>query len=137
MSKVQVKWIDALRFVGVDSAKHSIVMSTQDEENATGLKPSDLLLIALGGCTGVDVVNILRKQRQNISAVEINVIGEQDDELPKPFRKINIEYIFRGKNLSETAILRAIQLSEEKYCSVRATVSGVAQVTHSYRVEES
>lgn len=136
MAQGQVKWIDKLRFVGVDSSKHSIVMSAQDEENGTGSKPTDLLLLAIGGCTAVDVIRILQKQRQELTGLEINLSGEQDPDPPWTFRKINVEYVLRGKGLTREAVERAIELSEKKYCSVGATVSGTAQIVTTYRIEE-
>ena len=133
-SHAQVKWLDKLEFVGTDSTKHSLVMSSQDEENATGLKPSDLLLLALGGCTAVDVITIMRKKRQAVTGLEINVHGEQDENPPWTFRHIHLEYVVRGKGLSEKGLAQAIQLSEEKYCSVKNTLA--CEVTSSYRIVE-
>ena len=133
-SQVQVKWLDKLEFVGTDSTRHSLVMSSQDEENATGLKPSELLLLALGGCTAVDVVTIMRKKRQAMTGLEINVRGEQDENPPWTFRHIHLEYVVRGKGLSEKGLAQAIQLSEEKYCSVRNSLT--CEVTSSYRIVE-
>jgi len=133
-SNAQVKWLDKLEFVGTDSTKHSLVMSSQDEENATGLKPSDLLLLALGGCTAVDVITIMRKKRQAVTGLEINVHGEQDENPPWTFRHIHLEYVVRGKGLSEKGLTQAIQLSEEKYCSVKNTLA--CEVTSSYRIVE-
>ncbi|MFQ6015856.1 MAG: OsmC family protein [Anaerolineae bacterium] len=109
-------------------------MSAQDEENATGLKPSDLLLLGLGGCTGLDVVSILSKQRQDLTGFEINITGEQDEDPPWTFRKVHIEYVLRGKDLSEKEVERAIKLSEEKYCSVGATIAATTEITSSYRI---
>jgi len=130
---VKVKWTGRGEFVGTDSTKHSLVMSTQDEANATGLKPSELLLLALGGCTGVDIVSILRKQREGLKGLEINITADQDPEPPWTFRKIHLEYLLHGENLSPRRVERAIRLSNEKYCSVGATVSGVAEVTTSFQ----
>jgi putative redox protein len=109
-------------------------MSSQDEENATGLKPSELLLLALGGCTAVDVVAIMRKKRQAMTGLEINVSGEQDENPPWTFRHIYLEYVVRGKGLSEKGLAQAIELSEEKYCSVRNSLT--CEVTSSYRIVE-
>ena len=136
MAEAKVKWTGKGEFVGTDSTKHSLIMSTQDEENATGLKPSELLLLSLGGCTGVDVVSILKKSRQDLTGLEIRVTGEQDRDPPWTYRKIHLEYDIRGRGLSEAAVERAISLSEEKYCSVRSTISGTAEVTHSYTIAE-
>ena len=133
MAQVKVKWIGKGQFVGTDSTKHSLVMSTQDEENGNGLKASELLLLSLGGCTGIDVVSILGKQRQNLTGLEINITAEQDPDPPWTFRKIHLEYVLHGKGLSEHAIERAIRLSEQKYCSVSTTISGVANLTSSFR----
>lgn len=133
-SQVQLKWVDKLEFVGTDSTKHSLVMSSQDEENATGLKPSDLLLLALAGCTAVDVIMIMGKKRQMVTGLEINVRGEQDENPPWTFRHIHLEYVVRGKGLSEKGLAQAIQLSEEKYCSVKNSLA--CEVTSSYRIVE-
>lgn len=133
-SNAQVKWLDKLEFVGTDSTKHSLVMSSQDEGNATGLKPSELLLLAVAGCTAVDVVTIMRKKRQAMTGLEINVRGEQDENPPWTFRHIHLEYVVRGKGLSEKGLAQAIQLSEEKYCSVRNSLT--CEVTSSYRIVE-
>ncbi|HUV73580.1 MAG TPA: OsmC family protein [Anaerolineae bacterium] len=134
MAKATVKWTGKGQFVGTDSTRHSVVMSTQDEENATGMKPSELLLVALGGCTGVDVVSILKKSRQNLTSLEIEATGEQDADPPWVYRKIHLEYRLHGSGLSSEAVERAIRLSEEKYCSVRVTISGTAEVTSSYTI---
>lgn len=134
MAQVRVKWVEKRQFVGTDSSKHSIVLSSQDEENATGNKPSELLLIALGGCTGYDVVSILEKKRQQLTGLEINVTGEQDPNPPWAFRRIHVEFIVRGRGISEKAVAQAIQLSSERYCSVEATVRGVAEITTSYQI---
>ena len=133
-SHAQVKWLDKLQFVGTDSTKHSLVMSSQDEENATGLKPSELLLLALGGCTAVDVIMIMGKKRQIVTGLEINVLAEQDENPPWVFRRIHLEYVVRGKGLSEKGLAQAIKLSEEKYCSVRNTLN--CEVTSSYHIVE-
>ena len=133
---VHVTWVQKRQFVGSDSSKHSVVMSSQDEENGTGMKPSDLLLVGLGGCTGYDVVDILLKKRQRLTGLEVVVTGEQDAEPPWPYRKIHVHYRLRGKGLREKAVQDAIALSEEKYCSVAATVRGVAEITNEYTIVE-
>jgi putative redox protein len=129
-----VKWIGNGEFVGTDSTKHSVVMSTQNEASGTGMSPSELLLVALGGCTAVDVVSILEKRREKLVGLEIHIEGEQEPDPPRGYRRIHLTYTLRGSGLSEASVKRAIELSEEKYCSVRATVSGKAKVTSSYRI---
>lgn len=136
MSHAKITWFGGKQFVGVDSSKHAVVLSSQDEANGTGMKPSDLLLVALAGCTAMDVVGILQKKRQDLRGFEINVTGEQDEEPPWTFRRINLEYVVSGRGIKEKAVADAIRLSKEKYCSVSATVQGVAQVVTSYRIVE-
>lgn len=134
-SDVNVKWTGKKQFVGVDSTKHSVVMSAQDPDNGTGVKPSDMLLLSLGGCAAVDVVSILQKQRVELSGLELRISGEQDDRgWPRPFRKVHVEYILTGKGLSEKAVQRAIELSEGTYCSVGTTIRGVAELSSSYQI---
>jgi putative redox protein len=91
-----------------------------------------LLLAALSACTGIDVIDILRKQRQQIDDVEVIVSGQRVKEPPRVYSEIHVEYKIKGKNISEKAVQRAIQLSEEKYCSVGAMLRARAQVFSSY-----
>ena len=131
---VQVTWVQNEQFVGTDSTNHSIVLSTG--KDGTGAKPSDMLLVALGACAGVDVVGILVKKRQKLSGLQIQVDGQQDADPPWAFRKIHVEYIVRGQGISEKAVQQAVELSQEKYCSVAATIRGVAEITCSYQIVE-
>ncbi len=135
MGSAVVKWLQNRQFVGIDSSRHSVVLSTQDDGNAVGIKPSDMLLVALGACTGVDVVDILAKKRTPVSGLEIEVRGEQDPEPPWTFRKIHMVYRLRGKGLTAQGVEQAIKLSEEKYCSVAATIRGVAAISWEYTIE--
>ncbi|HNT54796.1 MAG TPA: OsmC family protein [Anaerolineaceae bacterium] len=132
MANATVRWIGGKQFVGTDSTRHSVVISTPDE--GVGMKPSELLLVALASCTAVDVVEILHKKRLTLSSLEIQANAEQDPEPPWAFRKIQVHYILHGAGLTETAVSQAIQLSEEKYCSVAATVRGVAEVHTSFEI---
>jgi putative redox protein len=135
-SKAHIQWVSKGQFVGTDSTKHSVVMSMQNEENAVGMKPSDMLLVALGGCTSVDVVNILKKKRQRLTGLEIEVSGEQDPDPPWAFRSIQVMYTVRGRGLSEKAVADAIRLAEEKYCSVKASLDKSVEVHTEYRIVE-
>jgi putative redox protein len=136
-SFIKVKWIDGLRFVGTDSLGHSIVMdaSKQSGGEGSGFSPMQLLLIALGGCTGMDIINILRKQRQEVNDLEILVSGERAKEPPQVYNSITIEYKIKGKDIEEKAVQRAIQLSEDKYCSVGAMLRAKAKVTSNYSIQ--
>lgn len=132
MIQTSVQWISGSNFVGVDSTRHSVVLSA--EENGIGVKPSEMLLVALSSCTAVDVVGIMEKKRKPLSFLEIVTTGERDPEPPWPYRKINLHYRMRGKELTKSAVEQAIRLSQEKYCSVAATVRGVAQITTSHEI---
>ncbi len=134
MSEVQLTWVKGGQFVGVDSTKHSVVLSTGSD--GTGVKPSDMLMIALASCSAVDVVNILQKKRQVLTGLDIYVEGRQDPEPPWAFRSIHLKYVLRGKGLSEKAVQQAIELSEEKYCSVAATLRCMAEITQSFEIIE-
>jgi len=134
MSEVNVQWAGGGRFIGVDSTNHSVVMSTAKE--GVGMKPSDMLLVALGACSAVDVVNILEKKRLELRALDVKVTGEQCADPPWSFSRVHVEYTLRGKGLTEKVVEKAIDLSEGKYCSVAATVRGVAEMTHSYHILE-
>ena len=126
----RVVWLEKQQFVGIDSSKHSVVLSTQDEENATGINPSDMLLLSLGGCTSYDVVNILTKKRQRLTGLEVTVTAVQDEDPPWKFREIRVQYRVRGKGLREKAVYDAVRLSEEKYCSVAATLRETVEITY-------
>ena len=133
MASASVLWAGGRKFLGTDSTQHSVVISTPGE--GVGMKPSDLLLVALAGCTAVDVVDILEKKRHRLVGLEIRVSAEQDDNAPWTFRKIHLKYILKGKGLTEKGVEQAIQLSEEKYCSVAATVRPVAQITYDFEIQ--
>jgi putative redox protein len=131
---VRIKWIESRQFVGVDSTDHSVVISSTSD--GIGMKPSDLLLVALGGCIAYDVVGILEKKRQNLTGLEIVVSGEQDEDPPWTFRKVHMHFAVRGRGLKEKAVRDAIALAEEKYCSVAATVRGVAEIVYEHAIIE-
>lgn len=134
MSAAVVRWIGGKQFVGIDSTQHSVVLSTGAE--GVGMKPSELLLVAVGSCSAVDVVGILDKKRTPLSWLEISIHGEQDPQPPWTFRKIHLHYRLSGKGLTDQGVRQAIQLSEEKYCSVAATLSGKASILTSYEILE-
>lgn len=137
MPEVLVKWVQRRQFVGIDSTRHSVVISGTGPEDGVGVKPADLLLIALGACSAFDVLDILEKKRQAMHDLEVHVQGEQDPQPPWAFRRIHVTYRVRGRGLSPKAVEDAVRLSEEKYCSVSATVRGVAEITHTIEIEET
>jgi len=136
-SVVRVKWIDGLRFEATDSMGHAIVMDASKQAGGedSGFTPLQLLLAALGGCTGIDVVDLMRKQRQQVDDLEIIVSGERVEEPPRIYKNIYVEYRIKGKDIKERAVQRAIKLSEGKYCSVGAMLKAKANVTSNYIIQ--
>ena len=134
-SNTTLRWVPGgKRFISTDSTGHSVVMSTPDEN--TGMKPSELILSALAGCASVDVVDILAKKRKPLSHLEVHLSAEQDSEPPWTFRKINMHFIVKGNGLVEKDVQKAIELSEEKYCSVASTLRGKAEIITSFELLE-
>lgn len=132
----RVTWFGGKQYVGTDSSKHSMVMSSQDEENGTGMRPVDVLLVALAGCTAMGVTDILQKKRLDLKGLAINISGEMSEEPPRHFNQIHIEYVITGHGITESAVQDAIDLSLGKYCSVSATVKGKAEITTSITINE-
>ena len=134
-----VKLVDGMQFVGASGTGHALVMDAAGRVggNDTGMRPMELLLVGLGGCTGMDVVSVLRKKRQDVTGVTVNVRGRwvQGESYPKYFEGIDVEYVVSGRGIKEDDVKRAVELSENKYCSVMANLRGVSKITTRYRVE--
>jgi len=127
-----VRWLNDRHFVGIDSGNHSVVLSGQAD--GIGVKPSQMLLVALASCSAVDVVEILVKKRLRLTLLEVVTTAEQDPDPPWTYRKIHLKYRLSGHGLTAKAVEQAINLSQEKYCSVAATIRGVAQITTEYEI---
>ena len=137
MAEVTIKWLEDKRLVGIDSSNHSVVISGAGELGSVGVKPSELLLMALGSCTAYDVIGILQKKRQAVLKLEVHVTAEQQEESPWTFTSFHVHYIVTGINLSEKAVDDAITLSDEKYCSVSATLKKGVPVTHDFEIVDA
>jgi putative redox protein len=131
-----VKWVDGLRYVGESGSGHAIVMDAPVANGGTntGMTPMELLLVAIGGCSGMDIASILKKKRLVVSDIEIKVNGEKAAEDPKRYTDIQLEFIVTGKSLPEEAVKKAIDLSMDKYCSVKATIEGSAKISYSHKI---
>ncbi len=136
MAKAKVTLVNGMQFVGAADSGHAVVMDAPASSSGgnTGSRPMELLLMAFGGCSGMDVISILRKKKQNVSKFETNVEGEMAEDYPHMYTALHIEYVVTGKNISEEAVKRAIELSLDKYCSVGATLGKAAKITHSYKI---
>lgn len=138
MSEAKVTYVDGLQFVAVATSGHAVVMDGDIEVGGrdTGPRPMEMLLMGIGGCSGMDVASILKKKKQEVKGLEINVKGQKAGNYPKKFTDINLEFVVRGKNIADDAVKRAVELSMEKYCSVKATLEGSAKITYNYRIIE-
>jgi len=136
MSEAKVTYVDGLQFVAAATSGHAVVMDGDVEVGGrdTGPRPMEMLLMGIGGCSGMDVISILKKKKQDVRGLEINVKGDKAEDYPKKFTDINLEFVVRGKNISEDAVKRAVELSMEKYCSVKATLEVSAKITYNYRI---
>ncbi len=138
MIEAKLKWTDGIRFEGTSAYGHKIATDGAKKIGGTenGYKPTELVLFGVAGCTGVDVVRILEKMQQKVTGLEIEVKGFHPDQYPKPFNKIEIHFIFTGKNLDEKKVAKAINLSEEKYCMVSQSLKGMANIITNYKIIE-
>jgi putative redox protein len=127
MPTTTVRWVTGKQFVGTDERNQSVVLSGDDP--AKGVSPSQMLLIGLSACTAYDVLEIMTKKRKPLQMLEIIATGEQDPKPPWAYRRINLKYRVSGADLTQSALEQAVQLSLEKYCSVAATVRGVAALS--------
>lgn len=134
--KSKIRFVEDMQFIGSADSGHGVVMDAPLSVggNNRGSKPSELLLMGLGGCTGMDVISILRKKKQDVTNFEMNVTGDTSEKDPRSFLSFDIEYIICGRNISEDAVKRSIQISLEKYCLVGATLGKAADITHSYKI---
>jgi putative redox protein len=139
MVEAKVRLIGGMQFKGGSSSGHQLIMDADDSSGGQnkGFRPMELLLVGFGGCTGMDVISILRKKRQDVTGLEMNVKGEKSEAHPHVYREVRIEYVITGKDVQSEAVERAIGLSLEKYCSVGATLGKTAKIIHSYRIIEA
>jgi len=122
-------------FIGITPSGHAQVLDT-DHERSSAASPVELLLIALGSCTAVDVISILRKKRERVVDYRVEISGERREEYPRKFTRMEVRHIVRGHNVSEKALAQAIELSDQKYCSVAATLRPGVEIISSYEIIE-
>jgi putative redox protein len=128
----RIQWIGKQQFVAVGPSGHAVAMDS-DRDSNTAPGPMEFLLLALGACTATDIVIILEKKRQKLQSLEVICSGERAPDPPQVWTKLNLLYRLRGR-LEDSGVKQAIQLSEEKYCSVSATLKKSAELTWSYEI---
>jgi putative redox protein len=131
-----VDLLDGMAFRATTGTGHEVVMDAAPEVGGSddGPRPMEMLLVGLGGCTGMDVISILRKMHQNVSGYQIRLSGERATDHPKIFTSISVEHVVRGRDLSADAVKRAVELSATRYCSAAAMLNRAARVEETYRV---
>ena len=137
--KARIKWLEDLTLVGESGSGHAVVMDGPPELGGhnLGLRPMEMVLLGMGGCTVVDVLHILKKARQSVSDCVVELAGERAATDPKVFTQIHVHFIVTGKALSEAQVKRAVALSAEKYCSVSIMLGKTAEITHTYEIHEA
>jgi putative redox protein len=134
--KARVKWVEDLLFLGESGSGHAIVMDGPEElgGHGTGMRPMELLLLGMGGCTTFDMIQMLKKGRQDIRDCVVEIDSERSEAIPKVFTKINVHYKVTGKDLKEAQVKRAVELSTQKYCSASIMLGETAEITHDYEI---
>lgn len=137
MGDAKVIWKSNLQFEGSAKSGFNIPLDTSlSDGGGNGFSPMELLLVGLAGCTGMDVISILRKKQQDITAFEVAVHGDRAADHPHIYTHITVEYLLTGRNINLAAVDRAIELSETKYCSVHAMLSKAAVIDHLVSIKE-
>ncbi len=138
--KATVKWVDNAMFLGESGSGHAVVMDGPEDHGGRnmGVRPMEMLLLGLGGCTNFDVMSILQKQRQAVLGCVANIEAERADAVPSVFTRIHVHFVVTGQQLKPALVERAVKLSAEKYCSASIMLeqSGV-EITHSVEIIES
>lgn len=134
--QAKVKWAGADTFIGRSGSGHSVVFDA-NKEDSTAASPMEMVLMAAGACSSVDVVSILKKARQKVVDCEVTISAERVETIPRVFSKLHLHFEVTGFDLSEKQVERAVNLSAEKYCSVSIMLSKAVDVTHSFSVKQS
>lgn len=137
--KAKIKWVEEMTFVGESGSGHSVLMDGPPEHGGRnlGVRPMEMVLLGLGGCTSFDVMHILKKARQSVADCVVELEAERAETEPKVFTRIHVHFIISGQGLKENQVKRAVELSAEKYCSASIMLgrAGV-EITHDYEIHE-
>ena len=137
--EVRIKWVEGMMFLGESESGHAVVLDGPPEIGGKnmGVRPMEMLLLGMGGCTSIDVMQILQKGRQNITDCVAEISAERVDTIPKVFSKIHVHFIVTGKDLKEAVVARAIKLSAEKYCSASIMLEKSVEISHDFEIIEA
>ena len=134
--KARVKWVEAATFLGESGSGHSVVMDGPPDSGGRdlGVRPMEMLLLGMGGCTAFDVVHILKKARQPVAECVVELSAERAEAEPKVFTRIHVHFIVSGEGLAEKQVARAVELSAEKYCSASLMLGKTAEISHDFEI---
>ena len=135
MMRAEVRWKEGLDFTGRADSGYAVELASGAAETGSGTSPMELVLIALAGCTAMDVISILQKKRQQVTGFEVRVQAKKTEEHPRVFTTASLEYIVTGDEVRVDAVARAVELSKTKYCSVYAMLKQAMPIEFSYRVQ--
>lgn len=136
--KARIKWVEGMAFLGESGSGHAVVMDGPPEAGGRnlGVRPMEMLLLGMGGCTTFDVVHILKKGRQDVRDCEVFLEADRAETDPKVFTRIHVHFVVKGRGLKPEAVQRAIELSAERYCSASIMLGKTAEITHDYEIVE-
>ena len=135
----ELQWTDGLKFIATTGSSHQLILDASPEHggNDLGARPMETLLSALGGCTGMDLVTILKKKRRNLQDLKINLHGERTSTHPHVFKNITMEYLIWGSDITDEDVQWALNLSLEKYCSIAAMLKKCCKLNFKWRIHKS
>jgi putative redox protein len=136
--KTTVKWVDNMMMVGESASGHAVVMDGPEALGGKnlGIRPMEMLLLGMGGCTTIDVVSTLEKMREKVQDCHVEISAERADEHPKIFTKIHLHFVLKGANLNAKKVEKAINLSTNKYCSATIMLGKMANISHDFSLYE-
>lgn len=137
--KARVKWVEGVTMLGESGSGHAVIMDGPPEHGGRnlGVRPMEMLLLGMGGCTQFDVLHILRKARQEVTDCVVELEAERAQADPKVFTRVHVHFIVSGRGLAEKQVERAIALSAEKYCSASIMLGATAAITHDFEIRDA
>jgi putative redox protein len=136
--KATVKLLDGVSFAGESESGHTVMMDGAAEYGGQnrGVRPMEMLLLGMGGCTAFDVVHILRRGRHDVTGCEVSLDAQRADQEPKVFTRIHVHFLVRGRDLKPSVVARAVELSADRYCSASIMLGKTAEITHDFEIVE-
>jgi len=137
--KARVKWVEEVTFLGESESGHAVVMDGPPENGGRnlGVRPMEMILLGMGGCTAFDVVHILKRARQPVEDCVVELSAERAETVPRVFTRIHVHFVVKGRGLSDKQVGRAVELSAEKYCSASIMLGKAVDISHDYEIVDT